>query len=232
MSNRFDEFARRLKGKRGLLAAGVGTLDDERSVVAAYARWAPVYDPIFGVATGIGRKAAITTLNDLPAGRVLEVGVGTGISLPLYKPRHRIVGIDLSPDMLVRARKRVRRRRLANVESLHEMDAAELSFDDMSFDIAVAMFVMTVVPDAPRVLAEMVRTVRPGGHIVLVNHFAVDKGPRAAIERTLSRYSGALGWRPEFRIEEVLSSTDDLRLIRRRDLPPAGIFTLLVFNRL
>lgn len=230
MSNRFDEFVSRLKGKKKLIAAGVGSLDDEQSVVAAYARWAPVYDPIFGVATGIGRKAVISTLNDLPDGRILEVGVGTGISLPLYKPQHRIVGIDLSPDMLARAETRVRRRKLDNVERLHEMDAANLAFGDASFDVAVAMFVMTVVPDPARVLAEIVRVVRPGGHVVLVNHFSVDKGPRAAIERSLTRYSGALGWHPDFRIEEVLCRTD-LKLSKRRDLPPAGIFTLLVFER-
>lgn len=230
MSNRFDEFVRRVKGKRGLLAAGVGPLDDERSVVAAYARWAPVYDPIFGVATGIGRKATISTLNDLPDGRILEVGVGTGISLPLYKRRHRIVGIDLSPDMLARAETRVKRRHLSNVEALHEMDAANLAFDDASFDIAVAMFVMTVVPNPARVLAEAVRVVRPGGHVVLCNHFSVDKGPRAAIERSLSKYSRALGWNPEFRIDQVLCRRD-LKLIKRRTLPPAGLFTLLVFKR-
>jgi phosphatidylethanolamine/phosphatidyl-N-methylethanolamine N-methyltransferase len=230
LSNRFDEFLRRLKSRRKLQAPGVGILDDEL-VVAAYARWAPIYDPIFGFATGIGRKAAISSLNQLPAGRVLEVGVGTGISLPLYKRRHRIVGIDLSPDMLERAEKRVARRELDNVEALHEMDAAELAFADASFDVAVAMFVMTVVPEPRNVLAEMARVVRPGGHVLLVNHFSVDKGPRAAIERSLARYSGALGWHPEFRIDEVLHRSD-LKLMKRRDLPPAGIFTLLEFRRL
>jgi phosphatidylethanolamine/phosphatidyl-N-methylethanolamine N-methyltransferase len=231
LSNRFDEFVRRIKAKKSLVAPGVGTLDDERSVVAAYARWAPIYDPIFGAVTGIGRKAAVSTLNELRNGRILEVGVGTGISLPAYKGGHRLVGIDLSPDMLVRAEKRVARRGLDNVEALHEMDAANLRFRDASFDSAVAMFVMTVVPNPARVLAEIVRVVRPGGHVVLVNHFSAEKGPRAAIERSLTRYSGALGWRPEFAIEEVLGRPD-LELFKRRDLPPAGIFTLLVFKRL
>jgi phosphatidylethanolamine/phosphatidyl-N-methylethanolamine N-methyltransferase len=231
LANRFDEFVDREKTKKSAVAAGVGSIDDEQTVVAAYARWAPVYDPIFGVATGIGRKAAVSTLNDLPDGRILEVGVGTGISLPLYKGGHRLVGIDLSPDMLVRAKKRVARRALANVEALHEMDAAQLTFAEASFDVAVAMFVMTVVPDPDAVLAEIVRVVRPGGHVVVVNHFSVEKGPRAALERSLTRYSGALGWRPEFPIQEVLGRSD-LNLLERRDLPPAGIFTLLVFERL
>jgi phosphatidylethanolamine/phosphatidyl-N-methylethanolamine N-methyltransferase len=230
LSNRFDEFLRRIRGKKSLFAPGVGTLDDEQTVVAAYARWAPIYDPIFGVATGIGRRAAVSTLNELPDGRILEVGVGTGISLPLYKGGHRLAGIDLSPDMLARAEKRVARRGLGNVDELHEMDAANLRFKDASFDAAVAMFVMTVVPNPARVLAEIVRVVRPGGHVILVNHFSAEKGARAAIERSLSRYSGTLGWRPEFPIEEVLGRSD-LALIKKRDLPPAGIFTLLVFER-
>lgn len=230
MSNRFDEFLQRVKDRRKA-GGGVATLDDERSVVAAYARWAPVYDPIFGAATGIGRKATVKTLNEFPAGRILEVGVGTGISLPLYKRSHRLVGVDLSPDMLARAERRVARHGLSHVEAIHEMDAASLSFDDASFDAAVAMYVMTVVPDPDRVLAEIVRVVRPGGHVVLVNHFSVEKGPRAAIERSLTRYSGALGWNPEFPIDRVLGRPD-LKLVRQRELPPGGLFTLLVFDRL
>jgi phosphatidylethanolamine/phosphatidyl-N-methylethanolamine N-methyltransferase len=231
LSDRLDAFVSRLKGRKRIHAKGRAVLGDEQSVVAAYARWAPIYDPIFGFATGIGRKATLSTLNELPDGRVLEVGVGTGISLPLYKRGHRIVGIDLSPDMLRRATNRVARLGLSNVETLAEMDAACLVFEDASFDIAVAMFVMTVVPEPGRVLAEMVRVVRPGGHVVLVNHFSVDKGPRAAIERSLSRYSGTLGWHPEFSIEEVLCRSE-LKLLKRRELPPGRLFTLLEFKRL
>jgi phosphatidylethanolamine/phosphatidyl-N-methylethanolamine N-methyltransferase len=133
--------------------------------------------------------------------------------------------------MLSRAERRVARRRLANIESLHEMDAACLAFGRASFDAAVAMFVMTVVPDPDKVLSEMVRVVRPGGHVVLANHFSADKGPRAAIERSLTKYSGVLGWRPEFRIESVLGHPE-LKLIKQRELPPADLFTLLVFKRL
>jgi phosphatidylethanolamine/phosphatidyl-N-methylethanolamine N-methyltransferase len=133
--------------------------------------------------------------------------------------------------MLLRAERRVARRRLTHVEAIHEMDAASLAFGDGSFDAAVAMFVMTVVPDPDRVLAEIMRVVRPGGHVVLVNHFSAEKGPRAAIERSLTRYSGALGWNPEFPIDRVLGRSD-LKLVRQRELPPAGLFTLLVFDRL
>jgi phosphatidylethanolamine/phosphatidyl-N-methylethanolamine N-methyltransferase len=170
-------------------------------------------------------------INALPSGRVLEVGVGTGIALPLYKAGHRIVGIDLSPDMLARARKRVTGDNLTNVETLSEMDACALRFGDGAFDIAVAMFVMTVVPDAPAALSEMVRVVKPGGRIVIVNHFSAASGVRAAIERRLSPFATSLGWHPEFD-RRVITGDRRLRLVAERRLSPFGLYTLLVFERL
>ena len=204
---------------------------DDASIVAAYARWAPVYDRIFGVIT---RKAIVATmqrLNQLPPSRILENGVGTGISLPQYDKRHTIVGVDLSPDMLERARTRAGEENLANVESLEVMDALDLRFEDASFDVAVAMFVMTVVPDSNRALGEMIRVVKPGGRIVITNHFSADKGVRASFERWLSRYSAKLGWHPEFDIARVMGRPET-KLVERRSLSPMGIYTLLVFERL
>ena len=203
---------------------------DDAAIVAAYARWAPVYDPIFGVITASAIRATMRQVNALPAGDVLEVGVGTGIALPHYKGDHRITGFDLSPDMLARAGKRVAERNLDNVVALLEMDAANLTFADTTFDVAVAMFVMTVVPDPHRVLAEMVRVVRPGGRIVVVNHFSAEAGARAAIEKWLSRYSSSLGWNPEFAKETLLGHAD-LKLVAERSLQPLGLYTLLVFER-
>jgi phosphatidylethanolamine/phosphatidyl-N-methylethanolamine N-methyltransferase len=203
---------------------------DDAAVVAAYARWAPVYDPIFGVITNRAIRAAISELNALAAGRVLEVGVGTGIALPLYKAEHRITGIDLSPDMLRRAERRVAGGRLANVEALVEMDAGALAFADGSFDIAAAMFVMSVVPDPQRVLSELIRVVRPGGRIVIVNHFSAEGGVRAAAERWLARYSASLGWHPEFAIDTMLGRPE-MKLIAKRRLAPFGLYTLIVFER-
>ena len=204
---------------------------DENAVVAAYARWAPIYDPIFGVITGRAIRATMKRLNALPDGKVLEVGVGTGIALPHYKRGHRITGIDLSPDMLKIAEKRVAGKKLANVEAIAEMDAANLRFPDNAFDVAVAMFVMSVVPEPRRVLDEMHRVVRPGGKIVTVNHFKAEKGMRAGFERWLSRYGSKLGWHPEFQIETVLGHPG-MALIEQRSLPPFGIYTLLVFDRI
>ena len=187
--------------------------------------------PIFGVITRRAIRATMRTLNALPGGQVLEVGVGTGIALPLYKPEHRVTGIDLSPDMLKIAERRVQAEGLRNVDAVREMDAANLAFADRSFDVAVAMFVMSVVPDPRRVLDEMHRVVRPGGRIVTVNHFKAEKGVRAGIERRLARYGAKLGWHPEFAIEAVLGHAG-MRLIEQRNLPPLSLYTLLAFERI
>lgn len=203
---------------------------DDAHIVAAYARWAPIYDPIFGVITNSAINNTVRVVNALPPGRILEVGVGTGIALPRYRREHRITGIDLSPDMLARARKRVADQKLGNVEALHEADATKLSFGDRSFDAAVAMFLITVVPDPEAVLAEMARVVRPGGRIVLANHFSAESGPRAAFEKWLSRFSASLGWNPEFPIERVLGNAA-MRVLERRPLQPLGLYTLIVFER-
>jgi phosphatidylethanolamine/phosphatidyl-N-methylethanolamine N-methyltransferase len=204
---------------------------DGSHILAVYGRWAPFYDYSFGLFTRAPSRAAVAEMNKLPPGRVLEVGVGTGISLPLYDGKHRLVGIDFSPDMLALARKKVAAEGLDNVDSLHEMDAANLRFPDQGFDAAMAMFVITVVPDPDRVLSELIRVVRPGGRVVLVNHFSADRGPRAVIEGWLSRFSARLGWRPDFPIARVLGRPE-LRLIERRRVRAFDLFTLLVFERL
>lgn len=225
-----EEAWRRLKAKSN--SGGAVAVLDEESIVQAYARWAPIYDGLFGVITWAGRRAAQAAVNRLPASRVLEAGVGTGISLPGYHARHRITGIDLSPDMLERAERRVERRRLTNVEAIRNMDAGNLTMNDASFDAVVAMYVMTVVPEPDRVLNEFARVVRPGGRLVLVNHFAAEKSdsPVAWIERMLSRFAAKLGWEPNFPITRI-TGHPELRLLEKRRLHPFGLFTLLVFER-
>ncbi len=199
---------------------------DEEAVRRAYARWAPIYDFTFGIITNAGRQQVIRQLNKRPPSRILEVGVGTGISLASYKPEHRITGIDLSPDMLERARARVRRQGLKNVEALLEMDAAAMDFPDNSFDIVVAFYVLTVVPDPQKVMREMARVCKPGGEVVVVNHFSQDGGLRGLIEKRLARYAENLGWRPEFPESEIMVC-NDLVLDERRKAFPFGIFDIL-----
>jgi phosphatidylethanolamine/phosphatidyl-N-methylethanolamine N-methyltransferase len=131
---------------------------DADDVRAAYRRWARIYDATFGGVSMWGRRAAVREANQLPGSRVLEIGVGTGLALPLYGPEKRITGIDLSADMLERAR--IRAARLTNVEALLEMDAEATTFAAGEFDIAVGMFVASVVPHPRRLVGELRRIVR------------------------------------------------------------------------
>ena len=199
---------------------------DQASIVEAYRRWAGIYDTAFGGISSKGRLRAVSLINRLPGRDVLEVGVGTGLALPHYNASKRITGIDLSTEMLRKARERTRADRLDHVQALHEMDAEATIFGDASFDIAVGMFVASVVPNPRRLLAEMRRLVRPGGDILLVNHFAAAKGPRWWLERALAPASRALGWHPDFAMDAIFSS-DDLARIETESIPPFGIFTLV-----
>ncbi len=199
---------------------------DTASIQDAYRRWAGVYDAVFGGVSSFGRKQAVAEVNLLPGRDVLEVGVGTGLALPSYKADKRITGIDLSREMLDQARRKVRESGLSHVQALLEMDAEATDFADASFDIAVAMFVASVVPHPRALLTEMRRVVRPGGKILFVNHFAADRGPRWWVERAMAPASRALGWHPDFAMAALLEP-DDMRQIKTRAVPPFGIFTLV-----
>jgi phosphatidylethanolamine/phosphatidyl-N-methylethanolamine N-methyltransferase len=202
---------------------------DEGTIRKAYKRWAPVYDLVFGAVFDAGRKKALEALNR-HGGHVLEVGVGTGISLPDYRRDMRVTGIDLSHDMLVRAGERVQKEKLRHVDGVSVMDASRMCFKDATFDAAVAMYLITVVPDPEGVLAEMARVVKPGGEVILVNHFGADTGPRAKVEKILAHRSRDLGWRPDFPIERVLRCPD-LELVERTSIGAFGMYTLLRFKR-
>ena len=202
---------------------------DEEAVKSAYRRWAPVYDHTFGRVAAEGRKHAVEVLNQ-SSGRILEVGVGTGLSLPDYKSSLEIVGIDLSPEMLDKARERVAEEGLENVQGLHEMDASELTFEDNSFDTVVAMFVMTVVPDPAKVMRELARTCKPGGEVMLVNHFSTEEGVRGWVERRMAPFGDKLGWHPVFDTDRVMVCPE-LELFEKRALRPWGIFTMMRFRK-
>jgi len=199
---------------------------DAASVREAYRRWAGVYDVVFGGVSAFGRKRAVAAVNLLPGPRVLEVGVGTGLALPLYRPDLDVVGIDLSREMLLKAQEKVGEQALAHVHGLLEMDAENMAFASGSFDIAVAMFTASVVPDAKKLFAEMSRVVRPGGHLLFVNHFAAEDGFRWWVERSMSPLARVLGWHPDFMIEDLLDPAVT-RVESRDPCPPAGLFTLV-----
>jgi len=207
---------------------GIGHIDESK-VKVAYRRWAPVYDHTFGKVATEGRRHTVQEINK-STGRVLEVGVGTGLSLPDYNKDLEIVGIDLSPEMLDRARLRVRDDNMANVTGIHEMDAGELEFPDASFDTVVAMFVMTVVPDPERVMRELARVTKPGGSVILVNHFSQEEGVRGWLERRMAPFAEVIGWRPVFDVSRVMVC-DDLELVSEKKLKPMGIFTLMRFHK-
>jgi phosphatidylethanolamine/phosphatidyl-N-methylethanolamine N-methyltransferase len=198
---------------------------DADDVRAAYRRWAGVYDASFGGISSWARRRAVAEANRLPGTRVLEVGVGTGLALPCYAADKRITGIDLSAEMLARARSRVQQHRLANVDALLEMDAEQTSFPAACFDTAVAMFVASVVPHPRLLLAELRRVVRPGGQILFINHFAAERGPRWWVERALAPASRALGWHPDFAVG-ALFGPEDRGVCSLREMPPFGLFAL------
>ncbi len=199
---------------------------DADAVRAAYRRWASVYDTVFGGVSAFGRRRAVEAVNALPGTQVLEVGVGTGLALPHYVPAKRITGIDLSAEMLALARARVASDGLSQVDALLEVDAEQTGFEDARFDIAVAMFVASVVPNPRRLLLEMQRVVRPGGHLLFVNHFAAEKGPRWWAERAMAPASRKLGWHPDFSRADLLTEAEQSRA-QFSEVPPLGLFTLV-----
>lgn len=203
------------------------------SVAKAYGRWAPVYDLVFGRVFARGRSAAVAAARRV-GGRVLEVGVGTGISLPEYSPDMRLVGIDISEPMLAKARKRVAELDLPNIEMLAVMDAERLDFADGSFDVVVAQYVVTAVPNPEAALDEFLRVVRPGGEIILTSRIGAEAGVRGAIEKLLSPLANRLGWRTEFAWARYVCWTEMTGLVRiaeRRALPPFGHFSLIRFTK-
>ena len=198
---------------------------DLDAVTRTYRRWAPVYDRTFGIITRMGRQRAVAEVNR-GQGRVLEVGVGTGLSLPGYAPHLEVTGIDYSDDMLAIARDRVTREGLTQVRELRQMDARRLDFPDAHFDWVVAMYLVSVVPDPETVIAEISRVCKPGGQVIIVNHFARETGPLAWIERRLAPLANRLGWHADFEQGRILGEAS-LQVAEERRLSPAGLFTFL-----
>src|ERR1700761_3348441 len=207
---------------------------DRQSVEQAYDRWAPIYDLVFGGVFSKGRDAAIQATNKL-GGRVLEVGVGTGISLPLYSPHVRIFGTDISEEMLKKAKRRVAEGNLKNVEGLSVMDAEKLEFPDNSFDVVMAQYVVTAVPHPEAALDEFARVLRPGGELIILTRVSADDGMRRVIEQTLQPVVRRLGFRnAEFawsRYTSWLSGAKNMELAERRLIPPLGHFSLVRFRK-
>jgi phosphatidylethanolamine/phosphatidyl-N-methylethanolamine N-methyltransferase len=193
---------------------------DIRAIEQAYRRYARFYDVCFGAVFQPGRRAIVDRMDCGPGERILEVGVGTGLSLPLYPQGVSVVGIDISRDMLDRARARQARDGLDYVAGLMVMDAENMAFGDDSFDKVVAMYVASVVPDPRRLVDEMRRVCKPGGQIFMVNHFHSSNPVLGGFERLLAPLSKQLGFRPAFSLDRFLGQTG----LDAMNLRPVNLF--------
>jgi phosphatidylethanolamine/phosphatidyl-N-methylethanolamine N-methyltransferase len=176
-------------------------------VARVYEKLASVYDVIFGPTLHPGRLVAIDRMAIKPGDRVLEVGVGTGINTSLYPPACHVTGIDLSSSMLEKARERVGRERLQNVRLL-EMDAASMTFADESFDIVYAPYLVSVVPDPVQVVREMRRVCRPGGRIIILNHFRSANPILSYVERAISPFTVHIGFKSDLDLPGFLAQAE------------------------
>jgi phosphatidylethanolamine/phosphatidyl-N-methylethanolamine N-methyltransferase len=193
---------------------------DLEDTLRTYRLFSGSYDLVFGPLFHPGRKEAVRIANDRPAQRILEVGVGTGLSLPYFRRDARVTGIDVSAEMLAKARRRVERRKLTQVEPLLEMDAEKMSFEDNAFDAVLALYVASVVPHPPRFAAEMRRVCKPGGTIVIVNHFTSENPLMRFIERRLAPLAGKIGFHADFPLDAFLAESG----LQVRETRPSNLF--------
>jgi phosphatidylethanolamine/phosphatidyl-N-methylethanolamine N-methyltransferase len=176
---------------------------EKRQVERAYDFYAPVYDFIFDWIFAPGRWAAIAQLRLEPADRVLEIGIGTGLNLPIYPESVRLTGIDLSEEMLDKAIERVQELGMPTV-TLKVMDAAAMDFADNEFDKAVATYTISAVPDPVRVLRQMRRVVKPGGALVILNHFRSERRFAGRLEDLVAPVCTRLGWKSNLAMAPLL----------------------------
>jgi phosphatidylethanolamine/phosphatidyl-N-methylethanolamine N-methyltransferase len=201
--------------------AAAGQIEmDLRDTIRTYRLFSGSYDYVFGPVFHPGRKEAVRIVNARPRQRILEVGVGTGLSLPFFRADSQVTGIDISAEMLEKAQRRVRRKRLANVAGLHVMDAEHMEFEDNSFDAVLALYVASVVPNPARFAAEMRRVCIPGGTIVLVNHFTSDHWGLRWMEKRLAHLARHIGFHADFPLDTFLR---DSRLAVR-EIRPSNLF--------
>ncbi|MFQ6022728.1 MAG: class I SAM-dependent methyltransferase [Acidiferrobacterales bacterium] len=177
------------------------------AIRTAYRRYARIYDSVFGPILNPGRKLIIQALKCQPGDNILEVGVGTGLSLPLYPKDVKVTGIDISGEMLAKARERVTKKGLSQVTEVLEMDAENLRFADNSFDKLVAMYVVSVVSNPTRLVEEMRRVCRPGGEIFIANHFRAHNPIIRALEGLVSPLAKLVGFHPDLALEDLLAKT-------------------------
>jgi phosphatidylethanolamine/phosphatidyl-N-methylethanolamine N-methyltransferase len=189
---------------------------DYETINRAYAVLSPVYDFLFDKIFYPGRVAAIDLLEIQPGNRVLEVGVGTGLNLPLYSRDCNVTGIDISKEMLRKAEERVLTLGMANT-SLMVMDGSKLAFPDDSFDRVIATYVISAVPDPVKTLLEMRRVCKPSGHLVILNHFKSENPVIGMFEKLLAPVCTKIGFNTELKLmpllERVALSPDQMHRV-------------------
>jgi phosphatidylethanolamine/phosphatidyl-N-methylethanolamine N-methyltransferase len=195
---------------------------DREQIERVYSNYAGVYDRVFGRVFQDSREAVVRNLKVEPGERVLEVGVGTGLCLPLYPPNCDITAIDVSQPMLEKAVARVKEHGLTNVKLL-KMDAGDMDFPDSSFDTVIAAYVVTAVPDYRKLMKEMIRVSRVGGRLILLNHFTQEHPIVAAVEKAISPICTRIGFRTDLSVDEVINGWP---LIKERDqrVKPLGMW--------
>lgn len=196
------------------------------AIKKAYRRYARLYDLYFGAIFQPGRKAVVQRMECAPGQRILEVGVGTGLSLPLYPGGVAVTGIDISPEMLDRARARLSRDNVDRRIELHVMDAERTSFPSDTFDKVVAMYVVSVVPHPKRLVDEMRRVCKPNGEIFIVNHFHSPNPIVGKAESLLAPLSRLVGFHPDFCLETFVRETN-LEVIDKQPVNLFGYWSLL-----
>jgi phosphatidylethanolamine/phosphatidyl-N-methylethanolamine N-methyltransferase len=208
-----------------LIDSNRGNEMDVTSVDRVYTRYAPIYDRVFGKVFQPSREALMSRLAAHPGTRVLEVGVGTGLLLPLYPASCEVTAVDLSAGMLEQAARRTRMLGLDHIR-LARMDASRMAFPDDHFDVVLAAYVVTAVPDHRAVLEEMIRVCRPGGRVMVLNHFTNGNGLLAACERAVSSFCTRFGFRTDLSLDQVLAGTP-LAVLYHERVKPLGMWHLV-----
>jgi len=198
---------------------------DLEKLERVYTGYAGVYDQIFGRIFHESRESAVRKLDVKPGERILEVGVGTGLALPLYPAHCQVTAIDFSEGMLEKAKKRMTTFDLQHVELLR-MDAGKIEFDDDTFDTVMAAYVVTAVPDYRKVVMEMIRVCRPGGRIIMLNHFSNGNKLIAAVEKVISPLCKHIGFRTDLSLNTVLEGTT-LHVAKKEKVNPLKFWHLV-----
>lgn len=191
-----------------------------------YSDFAPLYDKIFGKIFYSRLERVIEDLEIPPGAKVLEVGAGTGTSFPAYPIHCDVTGIDLAPDMLSRARQKIQEKGWTHLKVM-KMDALDLEFPDDTFDYIMAFHVVTVVPDPIRMIEEAKRVCKPGGKIVIVNHFTSNFPLLGTLTQALDPITRWLGWRTDLKLKPFIKTTD-LTVEKVYKLSKASLYTVLL----